>query len=841
LPFRDDLRPGRQQNHASQTESKVKPGRGLEGPASRIVRLLVVLGGIALGQIVLYGPSLAGRKVLLPLDILAQESIYLPQTPETAKIEPHNTSLADLIDVAEPVRRFAYSEFHAGRLPMWTPYNYAGAPFIRPKFSPFFALQCCVESPVILAWTQMLAAAVAGLGAYAFCRRALNVGFWPAAIVGWCYPLTGFFVLWQGFPTCAPVVWLPWIMLAVEGTARGTNRLAPVELSVVTCLVLISGQLDVAAQVLLVSGLYALWTLYDVHHGNFLSRRLGKAALVLGAAWGLGFLLAAPYVLPVLEYTHTGRRLAQRGAGLEERPPVGLRALPQIVLPYMYGTRETGSLRLEEGNEMESSAATYAGMVATLLIAPLAWTSRRHRPINLFLALLSFLALAWCLKVPGYVDLLRLPGLNMVSHNRFVFAASFAILAMTAIGLEVLLQGPVAWRWWLWVTGGLLAGLFGWCLYRSVIPPEPVATQLTEAVPKGYQVKWIHTVADVLRLQGWFARYYAVATILCGLGLAGWIFLRCGYARPSRVLPIVAAILWVDLLWFGFGCRPQCDPSLYFPPVPALDEIVKSTPGRIIGADCLPAMLASMRGLRDVRGYDGVDPARFIDLAAIFGDPQSKAYPYGLMRRLTPKVSLGPNGAIQFSPVLDMLGVRYLVGRGSPPAGTHPAFQSTDYWVLVNSNALPRIFVPERVEAVFDDKEQLKKLAAPDFDPREVAYTESAVELPGACRGVAEIISDNPTHITVALRMETTGLVVLADLWDSGWRAYLNGAKVPILRTNHAIRGVVVPPGSRTLEFRYEPASFKWGLRSAILATIVLAVWSAAIRRSRVAIEAARP
>ena len=31
---------------------------------------------------------------------------------------------------------------------------------------------------------------------------------------------------------------------------------------------------------------------------------------------------------------------------------------------------------------MESSAAAYAGVLATLLVAPLAWCSRRHRSIN---------------------------------------------------------------------------------------------------------------------------------------------------------------------------------------------------------------------------------------------------------------------------------------------------------------------------------------------------------------------------------------------------------------------------------------------------------------------------
>jgi hypothetical protein len=45
---------------------------------------------------------------------------------------------------------------------------------------------------------------------------------------------------------------------------------------------------------------------------------------------------------------------------------------------------------------------------------------------------------------------------------------------------------------------------------------------------------------------------------------------------------------------------------------------------------------------------------------------------------------------------------------------------------------------------------------------------------------------------------------------------------VPILRTNHALRGVVLPAGSPMVEFRYEPASFACGIWLAILALAAL-------------------
>src|SRR5436309_6592413 len=132
----------------------------------KLPRATILLAGIILGQFVLYGPSLVGRKVLLPLEDLALPGFYLPRTSSVGPFAPSPAS--DLILALEPSRRFAVSELHVGRLPMWAPYHFAGAPFIWPKFSPFLALQCCSASPIVLAWTQLLAALVAGVGAHLF-------------------------------------------------------------------------------------------------------------------------------------------------------------------------------------------------------------------------------------------------------------------------------------------------------------------------------------------------------------------------------------------------------------------------------------------------------------------------------------------------------------------------------------------------------------------------------------------------------------------------------------------------------------------------------------------------
>ena len=787
-------------------------GPALRSPKSRAGRLLIVLVGIIAGQAILYGPSLVGEKILLPLDLLALPGAYLPKTPEVEKIIPHDLALIDLVLQFEPERRFTAAEIHAGRFPMWTTYQYAGSPLVWPKFSPFILLGCLVSSPVILPWVQLLAAMISGLGFYLFCRRALGVGYWAATIPAWCYPMTGFFVFWQGFPTCGSVHWFPWLLLAVDRTVRRSSQIAWVGLSAMTCLVLISGHIDVAGQALWASGLYATWCLWDAYGKRWYQAQTRTAVITLTAGWCLGFLLAAPHLLPLVEYAQTGARMENRSGGEEERPPVGLSALPQTVLPDLYGATRAGSKRITNGNQIESSAAIYAGVLATLLVAPLAWCSRRHRSFNLFCSVLIFLGLSWCLNVPLVVDLLRLPGLRMMSHNRFVFVGSFAILALTSIGLEALLRGEVSRRRWFVLPAATLAALGIWCFFRAFLLPDPVAASQEWAI------------------RMWFIRSSTVAGILCGLGVAGWGLLSSQKLSRPWFVPALGIFLVGDLLWFAYNRSAQSDPALYYPRIPVLEEIAQATTSRIIGYGCLPAALAQTHELRDIRGYDGVDPGRLTALMGLAADPRFQPEKYALTQSFLPRTEFVGDG-IKLPPVLDMLSVRYVIYRGTPRRNIPAAFQSNDYWALINHAALPRAFIPRRVEMLTDDDERLGKLGSAQFDPRAVAYVESFVSLPDECRGEAEISAEIPTRVTVSVKMETPGLVVLTDLWDKGWRAYLNGQQVPILRANHAVRGVLVPAGLGTVEFRYESASLALGVKLAILAAIILVSWLVVVAR----------
>ena len=119
------------------------------------------------------------------------------------------------------------------------------------------------------------------------------------------------------------------------------------------------------------------------------------------------------------------------------------------------------------------------------------------------------------------------------------------------------------------------------------------------------------------------------------------------------------------------------------------------------------------------------------------------------------------------------------------------------------------------------------------FDPLRVSYVIEHLNLPAVSHGSARIVEEFPERVVVDARMDTPGMVVLADLWDKGWQAQVDGQATPILVVNHAIRGVVLPAGQHQIVFRYMPESVRIGWILSGTAVLVALGWVAWIKRRR--------
>jgi hypothetical protein len=399
-------------------------------------------------------------------------------------------------------------------------------------------------------------------------------------------------------------------------------------------------------------------------------------------------------------------------------------------------------------------------------------------------------------------------------------------VGLSAVGLEALRSGDPLRLRWSWAPGLLAAGIALWCLVRSVYLPEPVATQLAGPAWRGRL--GAGGVGCIPQIQASYRHCFLLGAGLASVAAAGWVGVRVGFARRRLWLAAFAAVALAELFAFAWRNDRQAECRLYFPPVAALAELRDRPPGRALGILCLPPNLNYWHDLRDLRGYDAVDPGRVIALLDPVRDRRVRSPSYARTTTFVPTLLEKERGSVRAPPLLDMLNLRYLISRRPTPPGFPVRIQRDGYWVAENPRALPRAFVPKSVRPAPAESALLAALADPDFNPRERAFAESDA----ACEGVegsATIVGEHPCEVRLEADLASPGMVVLADLWDPGWRATVDGAPAEVLRTNFALRGVRVPAGRHAVVFRYEPASFTWGVRVAASAAVVLAAWAAVL------------
>jgi len=195
----------------------------------------------------------------------------------------------------------------------------------------------------------------------------------------------------------------------------------------------------------------------------------------------------------------------------------------------------------------------------------------------------------------------------------------------------------------------------------------------------------------------------------------------------------------------------------------------------------------------------------------------------------------------------DMMNVRWLVygqqayQRDQNYFGPHyqQVFSGGSEVVLENRQVLPKAWLVSRVEVIADSEQRLKRLQEASFDPARMAVVEShplvplvASEQPGNValqRNQAELI-------TLAAETGSNSLLVLGEKYYDGWQATLNGRSTSIVPVNHILRGVYLPPGKHSIEFRFDPLPFKIGkwltlISFALFSLLLVREWLTSGRR----------
>jgi hypothetical protein len=328
----------------------------------------------------------------------------------------------DLFFYFYPYRDYASEAARAGRVPLWNPYSFMGAPFLANSQVGFF-----YPLNLALAWLPVermvnagivVHAALAACGAYLWGRSRLGLRRSGAWLAGLGYGLGGYLVAQTEHLNQVQVLaWMPWLLLlyrlqfpAGVSAARQAAQtgMQIVGLGLIIALQFFAGHLQSVFICLVGLASYALLpVVWEV-----LRRRakwcglLRPLAVVVGASL-LGAALAAIQLLPTLELSS----LSIRSGGLPYKEAVSFSLRPELV---------GRALLPSWGPPLFPEFIAYVGVV------------------GLGLAAVGILADWWGIRA---TDTLAQRDTPAFARTRSVYLARRGALVLTALGLFLALGG----------------------------------------------------------------------------------------------------------------------------------------------------------------------------------------------------------------------------------------------------------------------------------------------------------------------------------------------------------------------------------------------------------------
>ena len=155
-----------------------------------------------------------------------------------------------------------------------------------------------------------------------------------------------------------------------------------------------------------------------------------------------------------------------------------------------------------------------------------------------------------------------------------------------------------------------------------------------------------------------------------------------------------------------------------------------------------------------------------------------------------------------------LFATKYYAGKKPIRPNQVPLFTSSDgVQVYQNPDALPRAWITHRISTV-PQAEAVRRLQAAERLREEPFMLQPSPLLDNCSSGdQVRIVNLGPTKQKVVVNTGCRGLLIDADAFYPGWSVRVDGKSQPILEIYGALRGVVVPAGEHTIEFRYVPLS----------------------------------
>lgn len=679
---------------------------------------------------------------------------------------------------------YQYQRFAAGEVPLWNPYNNGGLPFIGDTQAAVFyppRLLTIALSRLAGGWSyhalelEMAAHVLAcSLMMYALARRmtagsraSIFGGFVAAVIASYGGFLQSYPPLQLALLEAA--IWLPLALLGiVEATREKSPKLSWMALSGLALgLSWMAGHPQTSFFLTYLLVAFCAYRCYTQCYSLF---TLFSSVAAFGAISGG---LAAVQLLPGFEYlAHTARA----GMGFDEKGNgFPFQDLIQFVLPSI----------------VSQWSPLFVGISGLALALIALW---RRLPGAIFWGLVIIVSLGLSLGANSPIFALFynvVPGMRFFrGQERAAYLVSFSLAILAGLGAAHLaswdrLQDFQAARR---IQQGLLAiaALLGGVAILVIV--------LATGNPDGYG-----------RFTGLFA--FSAVSAVATYGALRWLLNapqeRLRWATLSAVLVFELFTLSMDAEFNYDSVPPDEQLSMTPPALVAAALLDTDTPFRVDGFRALHDNYGSLYQVADMRGIS----------------PLFLEGPFALI-----------NGDLINPRAWELFAVRYVYTDWAElPVPSEIIASGSDRYGAVNMHRLsdPRPFAHLVYDArvIPDDEQARAALSDPTLNIRRTAIIDrnAGITLDGRADPAAEaqVTFFAPERFMIEVNTRHDALLTLAHPAYPGWIARIDGTETPILTAYGTLSAVAVPAGQHSIEFVYNPLSYRAG------ALIGLLTWSA--------------
>lgn len=826
-------------------------------------------------------PDLAAVALLLALaalflgDALFTDDVYMPVhtrecLPWRDSADPalvrelaarSNWTMTDQLFMFAPEIELNRRYFEAGKLPLWNPYVVGGVPHLAQQvpasYSPLIAPTLLSNPLEAWGWIAALHLALAAVFMHLY-LRAIGLPVLPALVGAIVFGFSAWMTTrLHYYQISGASLGLPAGLLGVELLHRGRRLGGALLIAAAVALIFLAGFPQIAVITVYAVAAYVAVRAVVVWRSDGRRRALGVAGIAAAAVL-LGLAVSAAQLAPAARFSYGGESTrADMTFAAYQNLRLSPEALTMMLAPRSLGSpdfyRDLESPQLGTSTLLQTALlgpsencveiSGYVGLAAlvlALLAALRALGLRAGLPLRFWTAA-TVIAVLLMLGTPLLAATFRLPGLSFGAPMRFLFPATFGLAVLAAYGARMLappagrraLVAPIAGAvlalalilLGAWVYTQPTDSIHDWISQRIAdrysIPAEQVPAELATL---GITASDIDANVELVRRSGLHVLIWGLAALAVAAIAAFSVRPRARAIWAVTILAVVSA----DLMTHGRAYNRAVPSTGYLEATP-LTTFLRDHAGharilRFGGAldtRAIPLMpnLGIFYGIHDAQGYITMIVRRYAELLNRL-EPGC-ASPAGIRNPTQP--------AALASPILDLLGVKYVLAREESLPGLGKAVaRDGSTRVFENPGALPRAFLVRAVQAAGSSDDVLDRLATPGFDPRQAVICEQP--LPGdwpATAAPAAVDEARIGHyglrsVTIDVRPAARSVLVLTDNWSAGWTVTVDGVERPLHRVDHTFRAVVVTPEDRQVYFFYDPGEAKASLGVSLAAA---AIW----------------